>query len=432
MTNSSARRAKTFLRGAALVLAAIPALPGQGTERTPFKDMPSKDARREVIRSVLDSPLHPMRGGMPAREWTGAGYGGAWERARTYFPGQAYFVRPGTFFMTHGFGPDGRLFMEVHESAFLALSVENLRTFTDASIVGEYGRMAAADGGREAAAFREKTGRLERYFRGEAAKESLRKALGENLYLRLLRELREEDHHMFAGGLMHEGMHAVTADAALAARVQADFSAGRVPVQWDELRAHMAEVGCHRLFCRWAAGEVAAEWGRIGSLLEELEALRKRPKLVREADRARFERAEAGIGARIAFVRLRMRESWQSALRIVGLAASVRRDYAGPETPAAVEASLAGIAGGAGAFAEGLEAAIRGTELALRGLEEVLELWSEWASGGRPFPPPVTDTNEVLRRAKDTTWPAPPGEEAEALMKMAAGEIAGLRRMPPF
>ena len=60
-----------------------------------------------------------MRGEFPAREWTGAGYGGAWERPRRYFPNQTYFVRPGTFFMTHGFSPDGRLFMEVHASVYL-------------------------------------------------------------------------------------------------------------------------------------------------------------------------------------------------------------------------------------------------------------------------------------------------------------------------
>jgi hypothetical protein len=412
-------------------LATIPVLWGQAPERTLFKDIPPDDPRREIIQTVLDSPLYSMRGEFPAREWTGAGYGGAWERARRYFPNQTYFVRPGTFFMTHGFSPDGRLFMEVHESAYLSLSVENRRTFTDGSIVGEYGRMAGAAGGREAAAFQEKMGKLERYFHDEAAKTSLRGALGDGLYLRLLRELREEDYHMFAGGLMHEGMHAGMNDDILVARIQAEFRAGRLPVQWDELRAYMAEVGYHRPYCRRAAGDIAAEWRQVEGLLKELEALRKKPKLFREVDKVRFEGAKAKIGAHLAFIRLRMREIWQSNQRMQGLATSFRKDHVKPDPPADVDGLITKLASNIAGFTGDVGEAIQRTELTLRSLEETLELWEAWAAGRRPFPPPVTDSNDVLKRVGDTPWPAPPGDEVEALMKRAGEEIAKVRGSLP-
>ncbi|MBE3129926.1 MAG: hypothetical protein IMZ54_04305 [Acidobacteria bacterium] len=427
----SACPARTFLQGAILYLAALPFLWGQAPERTLFKDFPPDDPCREIIQTVLDSPLYSMRGGFTAREWTGGGYGGAWERARQYFPNQVYFVRPGTFFMTHGFSPDGRLFMEVHESAYLSLCVENRKTFTDGSIVGEYGRMAGATDGREAASFQEKMGKLERYFHDEAAKASLRRALGDGLYLRLLRELREEDYHMFAGGLMHEGMHAGMDNDLLVAGIQAEFRAGRLPVQWDELRAYMAEVGYHRPYCRWAAGDIAAGWRQVEDLLKELEALRKKPKLFREADKARFERAKAKIGAHLAFIRLRMREIWQSTQRMQGLTTSVRKDYVRPDPPADVDGLITKLASDTAGFVDDVGEAIQRTELTLRALEETLELWDEWAAGRRPFPPPVTDSNDVLKRVGDTPWPTPPGDEVGALMKRAGEEIAKVRASLP-
>jgi len=428
---SSARPSRARFRGAALILATIPVLWGQAPERTLFKDLPPDDPCRNIIQTVLDSPFYSMRDGFPAREWTGAGYGGAWERARQYFPNQAYFVRPGTFFMTHGFSPDGRLFMEVHESAYLSLSVENRKTFTDGSIVGEVGRMAGGADGRVAAAFQEKMGKLERYFRDEAAKASLRKALGDGFYLRLLKELREEDYHMFAGGLMHEGMHAGMDDDILVAWIQTEFRAGRLPIQWDELRAYMAEVGYHRPYCRWAAGDIAAEWRQVESLLKKLEAMRKKPKLFRDADKARFEGAKAKIGAHLAFIRLRMREIWQSTQRMQGLTTGVRKDHAKSDPPAEVDALITKLASNIAGFIGDVGEAIQRTELTIRALEETLELWGAWAAGRRPFPPPVTDSNDVLKRVGDTPWPTPPGDEVEALMKRAGEEIAKVRGSLP-
>jgi hypothetical protein len=403
-----------FLLGAAAVLGRPP------LERTLFKNIPRADPAREVIRTVLGSRFYSMRDGFAASDWTGLDYGGAWERAKRYFPGNIYFVRPGTYFMTHGYDADGRFFMEVHESAYLTLCVENRRTFQPGSVAGEYGRMLGAANGREAAAFREKTGRLESYFRDEGANRRLRKALGDTLYLRLLEELREEDYHMLAGGLMHEGMHAGLDDA-LVARVQAEFNAGRRAVQWDEMRAFMAEIGYHGSFCRWAADDIAGQWRQIEGLLSELEKLRKKPALRTDADEVRLEQARTRAWAFAALARLRMREAWQSARRMRDLSASFRRDYVRDAPPAEIEELLTKLEHDAAGFVAASEKVLQATELAVRSLEDVLDMWGAWASGRRPFPPPITDSQTISRQVKDIGWPdpTPAATGAAALMKRA-------------
>ncbi len=363
-----------------------------------------------------------MRDSFAGSEWAASGYGGAWERARRYFPSNTYLVRPGTYFMTHGFDADGRLFMEIHESAYLTLCVENRRTFAPGAVVKDYGRMLASTNGRETAAFQEKMGGLGPYFRTEEANRILRKALGEAFYLRLLKELREEDYHMIAGGLMHEGMHAGMDDA-LVARVQSEFNAGRRAVQWDELRAFMAEIGYHAAYGRWAADDLAGLWRPVESQLRELEGLRKRPSLRPGPDQARFEKVRAQARAHAALIRLRMREVWQSARRMQDLTGSFRTDYVIGAPPAEVEELFARLDRDTSRFVAAAGQSIQATELAVRSLEEVLERWGIWAAGQRPFPPPVTDSQAVSRQVKDILWPDPVADAAAALMKRAGAEL---------
>ncbi len=392
-------------------------------ERTLFKDIPSTDPARQVLQTVLGSKFYSMRDNFAAAEWTASGYGGAWERARRYFPQDTYLVRPGTYFMAHGFDADGRLFMEIHESAYLTLCVENQRTFAPGATVEDYGRMLAAANGREAAAFREKMGRLEPYFRDDKAHRDLRKALGESLYLRLLENLRREDYHMIAAGLMHEGMHAGMDDA-LAARVQAEFSAGRRDVQWDELRAFMAETGYHAAYCRWASDDIAGLWRQIKGRLGGLEGLRKKPRLRPGPDQTRFVTVRAQALAYAALLRLRMREVWQSARRMQGLAESFRKDYVKSAAPVEVEEMFGRLGRDTRDYAAASGEAIQATELAARSLEEALDVWGAWAAGRRPFPPPITDSQAVSRQAGDIRWPGRAAAAAGAvLMKRAEEEI---------
>ncbi|HOW85665.1 MAG TPA: hypothetical protein P5119_00720 [Candidatus Aminicenantes bacterium] len=428
------------LGGACLALAAALTLAAAaaGRERILFKSLPPADPARRIIQAVLDSPrLAPGRG-PAASPWKGPDIEGAWRRARSYFPASAFLVRPGTYFMTHGFDAGGRLFMEIHESAYLALCVENLGTFAPDAIVGEYGRMLGAANGREAAAFREKVGRLERCFRDEASNRSLRKALGGDLYARLLDGLRREDYHMLAGGLVHEGTHAGLDDA-LVARLQTEFGAGRRPVQWDELGAFMAEIVYHAPLCVRAADDIAGGWRRIEARLGGLEGLRRSRGLPAGASLTRFEKARTGAWAEAALVRLRLREIWQSAGRVQDLAAVFRKDYVGDGVPPDVGALLDRLDRDAAGFAASAGEAIGETEALVRSLEEVLDAWGEWASGGRPFPPPVTDSRALAKRAGSIRWPEPDAGAAAALLTRAGEELSrekaswsgGLRR-PTF
>jgi hypothetical protein len=409
-------------------LAAVAVLGWAPLERTLFKDIPSNDPVREIVQTVLGSRFFCMRDGFPGREWTEGGYGAAWERVREYFPGKTYYVVPGTFFMTHGFDADGRLFMEIHESAYLKLCVGNGQTFTPGSIVGAYGRMLEPTAGPEAAAFREKLGRLEPFFRDEDAHRGLRKAMGEDLYLGLLKSLAEEDYHMIAGGFMHEGMHAGLDDA-LVARLQAEFSAGTRPVQWDELRAFMAEIGYHGPYDRWAAGDIAGHWRRVENLLGELEGLRKKPSLRPGSDRRKFERVRAQAWTHAALIRLRTREIWQSARRMQDLSTSFQKDYIRNAPSAEIGERLAGLERDTAGFVTAAGEAAQATELAVRSLEAVLDTWGEWAEGRRPFPPPVTDSQAAVKQVKGILWPEPAVDAAATLMKKAAEALE--KERPP-
>jgi len=360
---------------------------------------------------------------MTAEEWTGRGYAAAWERARRYFPGQTYYVRPGTYFMTHGFDADGRLFMEIHDSAYLALCVANRTTFTPGSIVEDYGRMRAAANGLEAAGFRDKVGRLEPFFKDEAAHRRLRKALGEALYGRLLVALREEDYHMLAAGLVHEGLHAGL-EGALVSRVQNEFSAGAGSVQWDEVQSFAAEIGYHASFCEWAAADIEALWRKAGSSLADLEAFRKTAGYPVGAGEARLDRIRVRAWAQAALIRLRAREIWQSARRARDLAEGLRRDYLKGAPPEDIASLVRDLERDTAGFAAAAGEAIQATELAVRSFEQVLDTWGMWAAGARPFPPPITDSRAVTGRAGAIRWPSPGEGAAAALMTKAAEALA--------
>jgi len=411
---------------AAALVATLALAAGPSVERTLFKDLPTTEPVRAVVKAILDLPLDRVRRGFTEREWTGEGFGGAWERAGRYFPDRAYLVRPGIYFMTHGFDPDGRLFMEIHESDYLALSVEAFRTFAPGAVVEAYGRERAA-AGPGAAAFGEKMGRLEPFFRDEGSQRRLRDALGDALHRRLLAELQEENFHMLVGGLVHEGLHADIGDDTVT-RLQAEFRSGGQPVQWDELRSFMAEAVYHARFCRWTRDDVAATGRRIEAALRELEPLRRSANLRPGRDRIRFERGQARAWAFAALVRLRMRESWQSARRAESLVDRFREQYVRGDPPADAAGLLASLDRDTAAFAGAHGRAVQAAELALRSLEETLDLWTEWAEGRRPFPPPVTDSIKVVGRLAAVDWPAPPAEDLLALMRQAKAALGTATR----
>lgn len=376
----------------------------------------------------MSSPALSPRAILPGRAWAEDGFRDAWERARSYFPGRTWLVVPGTHFMAHGFDAEGRLFMEVHESAFLALCAANARTFRPAAVVAAYARMRGEPDGGEAAAFRDKTGRLEPFFRDEAALRVLVAALGRDRYAELLEAFRKEDFQMLAGGLLHEGFHAGL-DGARVARVRSEFEAGTIPVQWDEARAFLAEIAYHGLQVRRLTAGLGAGRDRMAGLMGRLEPLRKKASLGRPADRATYDALAAGLGAEIALGRLRMREMWQSVRRVEGLLEGLRRDYVRPGAPLEFEEPLTALERNAARFADEAGEDLGASELALRGLETLLGEWDEWAVGTRPFPPPVTDSAAVTARAAAVAWPAPPVDGALDLMRLAGRALD--RERPP-
>ena len=247
-------------------------------ERTLFKDIPRPTPREKSSRPSSARGSTPCVTASRRSEWTASGYGGAWERARRYFPGKTYLVRPGNILHDPRLRP-GRA--AVHGGPRIRLPDALRREPADVRARHHRRAITAGCSRRRTAGRRPPSGRRwggsSPISATEEAHAALRKALGEALYVRLLKELREEDYHMIAGGLMHEGMHAGMDDA-LVARVQAEFDAGRRAVQWDELRAFMAEIGYHAAYCRWAAGDLAGRWRPVEGLLRELEGLRKRPQ----------------------------------------------------------------------------------------------------------------------------------------------------------
>lgn len=409
-----------IVSGMALTLAAQQAAPPP--QRTLFNEIPPNDPKRQIIQSVLDSSFYSMRSGFSSSEWTTGHYGGAWERARQYFPNHVFYTSSQQHFMTHFFNPNGKLEMEIFDSAYLRLCLANQSTFTGSGVVGSYQGMLANDPGA-AAAFQQKLGHLEAYFRNEADKDRLKGMIGDKLFDRLLDELRRENHHMFAGALLHEGMHAEMDDDALVAAIQNEYSSCKLPVQWDELRAYMSEINYHSRFYNWAVNDLFASWREINDLLRELEDWRKRPKPLSEADKQKIEAIKAKIKAYIALIRLRMREIWQSAQRMQGLMGSFRQDHLKPNAPAGHQDIIRAVAVAVADFVVRVGQEIQRQELLLRELEQYLDLWNKWASCQNPSPPPAATAKDIIRRVRATRWPAPPSQQAEDLRKKAEEEI---------
>jgi hypothetical protein len=414
--------AMTVLSMARPLPAQDPATPPPPPKKTLFKNIPPTDPKRQLVQEILGSSFYAMRGQFSSGEWTTGHYGGAWGRAQQYFPNHAYFTESDKYFMTHFFNPNGKLEMEIYNSTVLNLCLANRQTFTNRTIVGEYNRMLGNDPGA-ARAFQEKMGKLESYFRDEASKEKLRRMLGNRLYNRLLEELRKENRHLLAGALMHEGMHAEMDDDKLVNRIQSEYKACHLPVQWDELRAYMAEINYHSQFYRWAVGDINGHWRDISNLLAQLEGFRKRKKPLSEADKQKIEEIKAKIKAHIALIRLRVRELWQSAQRMNGLMGNFKTEYLKPDAPDEHRDMVDKITAQIASFVKDVGDAIVQTEQLLRDLEQILDLWNEWASCRLPDPPEKKLKEDLLKDVPKIKWPAPPGPQAEEIKKRAEREI---------
>lgn len=405
--------------------AAQPAAPQENEPpppvRTPFGDVPASDPRREIIQTVLDSK-GLTTGLMTESAWKAADFRMPWQRAGQHFPQAAYFTTAREHFLTHFFNPRGFQEIEIFDSDYLRRCVQNRGTFTREGVVGAYQNLMANDPAG-AAWFSRRLGVLEPTFRDEASKEKLRGMVGGELFDRLLNELREEGYHMFAGALIHEGTHAMMDDPAKVAAIQEEYKAGKLAVQWDELRAYMAEFSYHARFTNWAVGDILSSWEQIENLLKQLEKLRANPKPLSQADKDLLEAIKAKNMATIALIRLRMLEIEESARRMQGLMRNFRQDHLKPTAPAPDRGKIDTIAVAVTNFVTAAGQEIRRQELLLQGLEQVLDLWNRWASGELRSPPAKRTAGAILSRAKSARWPAPPLRQAEELRKRGEKEI---------
>jgi opacity protein-like surface antigen len=423
-TPASVRRT---LAAVGLLMTAFPLVaqtPPPPPVRTPFGDVPANDPRREIIQTVLDSPACTT-GLMTAAMWRAGDFHMAWQRVGQFFTQRVSFTTARDQFLTHFFNPLGYQELEIFDSDYLRMCVGNRLTFTREGVVGAYRGMRENDpAGAES--FSRKLGALEPYFSDEASKERLRDMIGGELFDHLLDSLRREGYHMFAGALIHEGMHALMDDPARVAAIQEQYKSCKLPVQWDELRAYMAEINYHARFYNWAVGDIFASWKQIENLLKQLEALRKKPKPLSEADKEKLEQIKAKIKAYIALIRLRMREIEASAQRMQGLMGSFRQEHIKPTAPAREQNMIKSIAAAVTNFVTAVGQELQRQELLLNGLEEYLALWNRWAGCELKTPPEKKIADEILKRAKGAKWPAPPIAQADDIRKKAEKEIVKL------
>jgi hypothetical protein len=414
---------------AAQQTASRPAPPPQEEEpdppvRTPFASVPVNDPRREIIQTVLGS-AGLTTGLMTEAGWKAAGFHMPWQRVGQYFPQAVYFTTSRKHFLTHYFHPSGVYEIEIFDSPNLRIGVKNWGAFTREGVVGAYQGLLANDPDG-ADSFSRKLGALEPYFRDEGSKERLRRMLDIGLFDRLLKELREEGYHMFAGALIHEGMHAMMDDPAKVEAIQKEYEACKLSVQWDELRAYMAEISYHGRFYNWAVGDIFASWKRIENLLKQLERLRKKPKPLSQADKDALEAIKAKIKAYIALIRLRMREIKESCHRMQGLMAGFLKDHLKPTAAAADRKAIDALFVAVSNFTKAVGEHLKSQELLLKALESYLDLWNRWASCELKTPPERKTVDEIIKKAKGANWPAPPLQQAEELRKKGHSEVVKL------
>ncbi len=412
---------------AAQQTASRPAPPPQEKEpdppmRTPFASVPANDPRREIIQTVLGS-AGLTTGLMTEAGWKAAGFHMPWQRVGQYFPKAVYFTTSRIHFLTHYFHPSGVYEIEIFDSPNLRMGVKNRGTFAREAVVGAYQGLLADDP-EGAAAFARKLGALEPCFRDEDSKEKLRRMLDTDLFDRLLKELREEGYHIFAGALVHEGTHAMMDDPGKVAAIQEQYKACKLAVQWDELRAYMAEISYHGRFTNWAVNDIFAGWKRIEYLHKQLERLRKKPKPLSQADKDALEAVKAKIKAYIALIRLRMREIEESGRRMQGLMAGFLKDHLKPTAAAADRRAIDALFVAMSNFTKAAGEHLKRRELLLKGLESYLDLWNRWASCELKTPPDRKTVEDFIKAWGAKKWPAPPLQQAEDLRKKGNSEVA--------
>jgi hypothetical protein len=395
--------------------------------QTSFNDMGANTPNYKVIERVVKSNRLKLRN-YYKQNWKSGQYRGAWERVMQYFPNNFYHNSSSENFMHHWFNPKGKLEMSVYNSKELKKAVSNLGTFWDGNIVNAYKEMRSKKDKTDANDFKSKLGPLEKYFLSKDAKKLLKKYLkGEKsltkgvrgIYNEMLKTLREEGDHMFAAALLHEGMHAKVDNDQKVAQIHNDFKSCKTPVQWDEFRGYMAEVGYHANYYNWAMNKIRAHWGKIKSLLKDLEKFRNKPKPLSDKDKAKIERIKAKIKAHMVIMRVHLREIQQSLDRMKGLMDYFKKNYFKSDNPKnykdfeEVKNLIDGVNKKVTDFTTKAQKAIDDIAKSLKDLEDMLNAWNVWASCQTPKPPTKEKHKEVIKKFEDVSLPTAPSTDAE-------------------
>ena len=417
-------------------------LPSFGQSQTSFEEMGADTPNYKVIQRIVKSRRLKLQK-YYGSTWKSGNYRGAWERVMQYFPKNFQFNSSTENFMHHWFNPEGKLEIAVYQSHNLKQAVQNLETFHDRSIVRAYKAMRDKKNQNDANDFKKKLGPLEKYFLDEKSKKLLKKYLkGEKsiskeargIYNEMLKTLREEGDHMFAAALLHEGLHSKIDNDQKVAQIHNDFKSCKTPVQWDEFRSYMAEIGYHANYYKYAMNKINAHMNRIKALLKELEKFRKLKKPISDKDKAKIERIKAKIKAHMVIIRVHLREIQQSLDRMKGLMDYFKKNYFKADNPKNyknfddVKRLIDNVSSKINEFTNKAQKAVDDLNKALKDLQDMLDAWNVWASCKTPIPPTKEKHKEVIKKFEDISIPSAPSTEEEKKEGERNVRATGFRR----
>ncbi len=349
-------------------------------------------------------------------QWKSGNYKAAWQRVETYFPNKFYYNSSKENFMSHWFSPKG-MAMDIYQSKELSQAVSNMFSYNIRNVFNHYQKIKKNDNAKnkkDLREFKDKLGLLEPYFENSKTFSQLIKFLKKGkLYEQLFDALEAEGDHMFAAALLHEGMHASVDNARRTKKMQDHFASCKAPVQWDELRGYMSEVGYHSNYYKFCKKNMDAHMAGIFKLLAELEKFRNKKKPLSKSDKKKIERIKARIKARIAIIRVRLREIQQSLDRMKGLMKHFKSKYIKPGAPKEFKDLIDDLEKKIDDFAKEAKKAIDDMEKALKDLEKMLKAWNEWAACKTKKPPTEEDHKKNKEKFDDVSWPSPPPTDEE-------------------
>lgn len=418
---------KPIIKYIFILIIAVFYLPLYGQSQTSFEKMGANTPNYKVIERIVKSKRLKLQK-YYGSTWKSGNYRGAWQRVMQYFPKNFQYNSSTKNFMHHWFNPKGKLEIAVYQSHELKKAVKNLETFHDHSIVRAYKAMRDKKEQTEADAFKNKLGPLEKYFLDKESKKLLKKYLkGEKsiskeargIYNEMLKTLKEEGDHMFAAALLHEGLHSKIDNDQKVAQIHNDFKSCKTPVQWDEFRSYMAEIGYHANYYKYAMEKINAHMNRIKALLKELEKFRKLKKPISDKDKAKIERIKAKIKAHMVIIRVHLREIQQSLDRMKGLMDYFKKNYFKADNPKnyknfdEIKQLIDQVDNKINDFTNKAQKAINDLNKALKDLKDMLDAWNVWASCQTPIPPTEEKHKEVIKKFEDVSIPSIPSTEDE-------------------